>query len=276
MSTPLILLPGDEVPASHVPSTNSNNPLKLGSGVRLLSQPSSKATNSNHVLTATQAGILATDTKRNIVSLQTFSNRRYIPTTNDLVIAQVHHSSIDYFHCIVTPHTAQALLGQLSFEGATKKTRPQLKGGDLVYARVLSVGVGAGAEVELTCVNPATGKAEPGGLGPLTGGMVFEISTGFAARLIRASSSSADHGDPIDGLVVLAELGRKLESLGGFEIAVGRNGKVWVDCSSAGESAVKATIAIGRCLQTTDDQNLNSMDQKKLVTRILREMKLSS
>ena len=276
MSTPLILLPGDEIPGSHIPSTNSNNPLKLGSGVRLLSQPSAKAANSNHVLTATQAGILATDAKRNIVSLQTFSNRRYIPTTNDLVIAQVHHSSIDYFHCIVTPHTAQALLGQLSFEGATKKTRPQLKGGDIVYARVLSVGVGAGAEVELTCVNPATGKAEPGGLGPLNGGMVFDISTGFAARLIRASSSSADHGDPIDGLVVLAELGRKLESLGGFEIAVGRNGKVWVDCSAAEESAVKSTIAIGRCLQTTDDQNLNSMDQKKLVTRILRDMKISS
>lgn len=276
MSTPLILLPGDEIPGSHVPCTNSNNPLKLGSGVRLLSQPSAKAANSNHVLTATQAGILATDAKRNIVSLQTFSNRRYIPTTNDLVIAQVHHSSIDYFHCIVTPHTAQALLGQLSFEGATKKTRPQLKGGDIVYARVLSVGVGAGAEVELTCVNPATGKAEPGGLGPLTGGMVFDISTGFAARLIKASSSSADHGDPIDGLVVLAELGRKLESLGGFEIAVGRNGKVWVDCSAAEESAVKSTIAIGRCLQTTDDQNLNSMDQKKLVTRILRDMKISS
>ncbi|KAJ5749810.1 hypothetical protein N7533_006838 [Penicillium manginii] len=275
MSTPLILLPGDEVPSSHLPSTKSN-PLKLGSGVRLLSQPSAKPAASNHILTATQAGILATDAKRNTVSLQSFSNRRYIPTTNDLVIAQVHHSSIDYFHCIVTPHTAQALLGQLSFEGATKKTRPMLKGGDLVYARVSSVGVGAGAEVEITCVNPATGKAEPGGLGPLTGGMVFDISTGFSARLIRASSSSADHGDAIDGLVVLAELGKKLESLGGFEIAVGRNGKVWIDCSAAGENAIKSTIAVGRCLQTTDDKDLNAMDQKKLVTRILREMKLIS
>ena len=151
-----------------------------------------------------------------------------------------------------------------------------LKQGDLVYARVLSIGVGAGAEVELTCVNPATGKSEPGGLGPLASGMVFDVSTGLAARLIRASSSSADHGEAIDGLVVLSELGRKLESLGGFEIAVGRNGKVWVDCSNAGESALKSTVAIGRCLAGTDEHNLNPTDQKKLVSKILREMKLGS
>ncbi|CAI7579867.1 unnamed protein product [Penicillium glandicola] len=251
MSAPLVLLPSDEVPQDHLP-TNNSNPLRLGPGLRILSQPSSKG--SNHVLTATQAGLLTTDAKRNTVSLLSFPNRRYIPTVNDFVIAQIHHSSVDFFHCMVTPHTAHALLGQLSFEGASKKTRPMLKQGELVYARVQSVGVGAGAEVELTCVNPATGKAD-GGLGPLTGGMVFDVST---------------------GLVVLSELGKKLESLGGFEIAVGRNGKVWVDCSNAAESAVKVTIAIGRCLQETDQQNLHTHDQKKLVMKILRDMKLVS
>ncbi|EPS30461.1 hypothetical protein PDE_05412 [Penicillium oxalicum 114-2] len=277
MSAPLVLLPGDEVPSDHLPSNNSN-PLKLGPGLRLLSQPSSKSANthSQHVLTATQAGVLTTDAKRNTVSLLSFSNRRYIPTVNDLIIAQIHHSSVDYFHCMVTPHTAHALLGQLSFEGATKKTRPMLRQGDLVYARVLSIGLGAGAEVELTCVNPATGKSEPGGLGPLNGGMVFDVSTGMAARLLRASSSSSEQSESIDGLVVLSELGKKLESLGGFEIAVGRNGKVWVDCSNAGESAIKATIAIGRCLQTVDEKSLGPADQKKFVTRVLREMKLAS
>ncbi|KAJ5341220.1 Exosome complex RNA-binding protein 1/RRP40/RRP4 [Penicillium brevicompactum] len=275
MSAPVVLLPSDEVPRDHLPTTKSNNPLRLGPGLRLLSQPSSTAGDSEHVVTATQAGLLTTDAKRNTVSLLSFPNRRYVPTANDLIIAQIHHSSIDFFHCIVTPNTAHALLGQLSFEGATKKTRPMLKQGELVYARVQSVGVGAGAEVELTCVNPATGKAD-GGLGPLVGGMVFDVSTGMAARLIRASSASADNTEPVEGLVVLSELGRKLESLGGFELAVGRNGKVWVDCSNAGESAIKVTIAIGRCLQETDQQNLHPHDQKKLVTKVLRDMKLVS
>ncbi|KAL5343434.1 hypothetical protein BJX70DRAFT_354164 [Aspergillus crustosus] len=272
MSSPLILLPGDEVPTDYLPS-NTSAPLRLGPGLRLLSQPPSSKP-SNHVLTATQAGLLSTDNKRNAVSILSSSNRRYIPTANDLVVAQVHHSSVDYFYCMITPQASHALLGQLSFEGATKKTRPQLKGGDLVYARVLSTGLGPGAEVELTCVNPATGKAEPGGLGPLTGGMVFDISTGFAARLIRASSSSPDQQDGVAGLVVLDELGKKLEKVGGFEIAVGRNGKVWVDCSNSEDDAIKATVAIGRCITTIDEHNLNPTDQRKLVTRILREMKI--
>ncbi|GES62819.1 exosome complex exonuclease Rrp40 [Aspergillus terreus] len=275
MSSPLILLPGDHVPSEYLPSSNSSAPLRLGPGLRLLSQPpSSTSKSSDHVLAATQPGILTTDPKRNAVSLLPTPNRRYIPTANDLVIAQIHHSSPDYFHCMITPQAPQVLLGQLAFEGATKKTRPMLRQGDLVYARVLSTGLGAGAEVELTCVNPATGRAEPGGLGPLTGGMVFDISTGMAARLMRASSSSAENQDGVDGLVVLDELGKKLEKVGGFEIAVGRNGKVWVDCANGGDSAVKATVAIGRCLSAIDEHNLNPADQKKLVSRILREMKV--
>ncbi|KAJ5294119.1 hypothetical protein PENANT_c009G06795 [Penicillium antarcticum] len=272
MTTPLVLLPSDEVPRDYLPANNSN-PLRLGPGLRILSQPSSKSADSKHVLTATQAGLLTTDAKKNTVSLLSFPNRRYIPTVNDFVIAQIHHSSADFFHCMVSPHTAHALLGQLSFEGASKKTRPMLKQGELVYARVLSVGVGAGAEVELTCVSPSTGKAE-GGMGPLAGGMVFDVSTGMAARLIRANNPSAEI-DEIEGLVILAELDKKLDPFGGFELAVGRNGKVWVNCSDSEENTVKATVAIGRCLQETDQKNLHPHDQKKLVSKVLREMKLT-
>jgi exosome complex component RRP40 len=273
MTTPSILLPGDHVPPNVLPSTKSA-PLKIGPGMRLLYQqqePQQKTSPSNHTITATHAGLLSADQKRNTVSVLSFPNSRYIPTPNDLVIAQIHHSSADYFHCIITPHTPHALLGQLAFEGATKKTRPMLKQGELVYARVLSVGVGAGTETELTCVNPATGKAEPGGLGPLTGGMLFDVSTGLAARLMKAGSSSADGAT---GIVIFDELGKKLESKGGFEIAVGRNGKVWVDCSGSGDVAVKATVAIGRCLKETDDRNLDPNEQRKLVSKVLREMKI--
>ena len=71
---------------------------------------------------------------------------------------------------------------------------------------------------------------------------------------------------------MLFRSGKKLESVGGFEIAVGRNGKVWVDCSNGGDAAVKATVAIGRCLAAVEEHELNPTDQKKLVTRILREL----
>jgi len=268
MASPSILLPGDDV-LLDLRSTTST-PLKVGTGLRLLHE-SATSTPPSYTVTATHAGLLSTDNKRNTISVLSFANHRYIATINDLVIAQIHHSSLDYLHCIVTPHTPYALLGQLAFEGATKKTRPVLKPGDLVYARVLSVGVGAGTEVELVCVNPATGKAEPGGLGPLAGGMVFDVSVGFAARLMRASSASAP-GDT--DVVILDELGKKLEHKGGFEIAVGRNGKVWIDCSSNKDIAVQATIAIGRCLTETDTCNLDPIEQRKLVSRILRAARI--
>jgi RNA-binding protein Rrp4 and related proteins (contain S1 domain and KH domain) len=170
MTSPAILLPGDNVPSDLLPSSTGSAPLRLGPGLRLLSQQNPTVStpqwrSPGHTVTATHAGLLSTDAKRNAVSILTFPNYRYIPTVHDLVIAQIQRSSPDYFHCTITPHAPQVMLGQLAFEGATKKTRPMLKAGDLVYARVLSVGVGAGAEVEITCVNPATGKAD-GGLGP--------------------------------------------------------------------------------------------------------------
>ncbi|KAH8692979.1 putative exosome complex exonuclease Rrp40 [Talaromyces proteolyticus] len=273
MSQPSILLPGEQVPSDALPSTGPA-PLRLGAGARLLHKSQSqhsKGTPKDYEIVATQAGLLSTDQKRNTITIQSFPNHRYIPTVNDLIIAQVHRSSQDFHHCIITPHAPFAVLGQLAFEGASKKTRPNLKQGDLVYARVLSVGVGAGTDIELTCVNPATGKAEPGGLGPLTGGMLFDVSTGLAARLMKTGSSAA-----AESVAVLEELGKKLESKGGFEIAVGRNGKVWIDCSSNSDIAVKMTIAIGQCLKELDRQNLSPAEQRKLVSRVIRELKIDA
>lgn len=274
MSTTAIVLPGDQVSSNILPSTTT--PIRIGPGLRSLGHrniPSKTVDSSHNIIQATQAGILSVDPNRRSVSVQSFPNRRYIPTANDLVIAQVQRSSQDFFHCIITPHAPFAVLGQLAFEGASKKTRPNLKQGDLVYARVLSVGVGAGTEVELTCVNPATGKAEPGGLGMLSSGMLFDVSTGLAARLLRASSSTTSA--QAASVVVLEELGQKLESKGGFEIAVGRNGKVWVDCSGSGDAAVKMTVAIGKCLKELDQRHLTPAEQKKLVSRVLRELNVT-
>ena len=63
--------------------------------------------------------------------------------------------------------------------------------------------------------------------------------------------------------VVLELLAEKL----GFETAVGRNGKVWVDGGD-----VKTTLAVGRALVETDEKSLGMDQQKKLVARLLREL----
>lgn len=136
---------------------------------------------------------------------------------------------------------------------ATKKTRPQLAAGQLVYARVSLANKHMDAELE--CVNSATGKAE--GMGPLTGGMLFTVSLGFARRLLMPKSTTEG------GIVVLEELGK----MGlGFEIATGRNGKVWVKSDS-----VKTILIVGRSLREADEGKLDVDAQKSLVKQVVKE-----
>lgn len=137
---------------------------------------------------------------------------------------------------------------------ASKKTRPNLPSGALVYARVSLAN--RHMDPELECVSSATGKAE--GLGPLVGGMLYNISLGMARRLLMRKS--AEEGK----IVVLEELG----SAGlAFETAVGRNGKMWVNSES-----VKTVLVVGRAVKDTDELNLSVEQQKKLVRKLVKEM----
>ena len=107
---------------------------------------------------------------------------------------------------------------------------------------------------EIECVHPSTGKAD--GLGELVGGMLFDISLGMARRLMMANTR--DHG----GVILLDELGEKGAR---FEIAVGRNGKVWVNSDS-----IRATTAIGKALQEIDSEGQCVAAQEKTVKKVLR------
>jgi exosome complex component RRP40 len=235
-----LLLPGEEIPPDQLPKSKKGT-LTLGPGLRHIPPTT--------ILTTT-SGSLHIDNKKSALWLE-HPHGRYQPSVGDLVVAQIHHSSTDTYHCVLTPHTPFALLGQLSFEGANKKTRPKLEASDLVYARVCRASKGEDVEVE--CCNSATGKAE--GMGPLKGGMVFEVHPAFARRLMLGAGKG--------GVVLLEEVGEKVR----FEVAVGRNGRVWVDSGS-----VKATVAIGRLLAEVDEQGLGVEEQKKLVRRVLREV----
>lgn len=168
---------------------------------------------------------------------------QYIPQIHDVIIATVHHSSNDFFHCVITPYTAFAQLPHLAFEGASKKTRPQLVPGSLIYARVISAS--KFMDPELACVNPSTGKSE--GMGELKGGMVFGLSLGMSRRLL--AKKKMNEG----GLVVLEEIAKKLA----FEVAIGRNGLVWVKAEG-----IRETLLVGKALQESDEAMLGMEGQE--------------
>lgn len=179
---------------------------------------------------------------------------QYIPAVGDLVIGKIDKSAVDFYYASLSDYTSNASLPQLAFEGATKKTRPQLASGALVYARVSLAN--RHMDPELECVSATTGKAD--GLGPLVGGMLYDISLGMARRLLMRKS--VEEGK----LVVLEELG----SAGlAFETAVGRNGKMWVNSES-----IKTILVVGRAVKETDDKDLTVDQQKKLVRRLIKEM----
>ncbi|CAF9933278.1 exosome non-catalytic core subunit rrp40 [Imshaugia aleurites] len=242
MATQTLVLPGDTISPNILPiPSNPSHFLKLGPGLRH-TPPST--------ITSVLAGSLCIDPKKNAIWVENNSGR-YIPQPHDLILATVHHSSTDWYHCAITPYTTLAQLPHLAFEGATKKTRPQLNAGSLVYARVVSAA--KHTDVEITCCNASTGKSE--GMGELKGGMVFDVSLGMARRLLLARQREEG------GIVVLEGLAEKVA----FEVAVGRNGKVWVK-----SGGVKETLLVGRALQETDREGLGVEEQGRLVKKLLR------
>jgi len=64
-----------------------------------------------------------------------------------------------------------------------------------------------------------------------------------------------------DGREVLEELGERLA----FEVAVGRNGKVWVDAGN-----VKTTLLVGRCIQQSE--GLTAEEVREMVRRDLKRL----
>ncbi|KAF1913551.1 hypothetical protein BDU57DRAFT_314987 [Ampelomyces quisqualis] len=235
-----LVLPGDKIPPSALPTgTGKRKTLKLGPGLRHIA-PNTIAT--------TIAGALTTDDRKNAASID-FNTGRYRPYPHDLVIATITSSTSDAFACTLSPHTPPATLPHLAFEGASKKSRPQLAPHALVYCRV--VAASRDAPPELTCVDAATGKAA--GLGVLKGGMVFSVSLGMARRLLAPRSEMA----------LLEGLGASM----GFEVTVGRNGVVHVDAGS-----VRATMAVGRGLQEVDERGVDDAGQRNMVGEILKSI----
>ncbi|KAI9813493.1 MAG: exosome non-catalytic core subunit rrp40 [Thelocarpon impressellum] len=242
MSSAGFFMPGDAIPPHLLPvPSNPAIPLKLGPGLRHIPP---------ETITPTVAGELCVDGRKNAVWVEN-NGGRYIPTVGDTILATIHHSSPDLYHCIVTPYTPLATLPQLAFPGASKKTRPMLSPGSLVYARVSLAS--KHLEPELECVKAATGKAD--GLGELKGGMVFDVSLGFARRLMMPDVAGQG------GVVLLEELAERVP----FEMAVGRNGRVWVDAME-----VRKTLAVGSALVQVDASVSGVEEQRALVKRLLK------
>lgn len=106
------------------------------------------------------------------------------------------------------------MLPALAFESATKRNRPKLDVGDIVYCRI--TWARPGMEPEAACTD-ANGKSE--GMGPLVEGYCFDTTTAHCQKL---------WGKP-------PEL-KHIEQTQVGEVAIGLNGRVWVKSASMGHT----------------------------------------
>ncbi|KAF7314443.1 hypothetical protein MKEN_00917100 [Mycena kentingensis (nom. inval.)] len=208
------VLPGQIVPAQHVN-------LKLGPG---LLQTTSVGASSSSII-ATRAGTLHHSANRSKWWVEN-NSRRYVPAAQEPVIGVIAQKAGEGFRVdIGSAHSAS--LDGLAFEGATKRNRPNLRIGNLVYARISLAH--KDMEPELECFDAQTRKAE--GFGELKGGFLVRCSLGMCRLLLDAKH------------FLLPILGERFE----LQVVTGVNGRVWISTKE-----LKETIAVARCIEAVD------------------------
>ncbi|KAL7222853.1 hypothetical protein ACSBR1_024530 [Camellia fascicularis] len=172
------------------------------------------------------------------------SQKRYVPCVRDNVLGIVVDSKADNF-LVDIKGPALAFLPVLSFEGGTRRNIPKFEVGTLIYVRVVKANTGMNPE--LSCTD-ATGKAAE--YGPLKDGFTFESSTGLARMLLSSPTCP-----------VLEGLAKKLS----FEIAVGLNGRVWVNAE-----APSTVILVSNAIMNSE--SLSGVQQKIMVEKLLQRV----
>lgn len=207
-----VVLPGEYIT---VPSSSGGCKTTIGVG---LYEDQKKNGNVDTVVSHT-TGILkkSSNTKTGSETFWVDTNRsRYYAKLGDQVVGVIEEKGGDFFvvnifsgfHCI---------LSRLAFEGATKRNKPELNKGDLVYARVSAATDETNTrDTELTCLSSDGSKKEW-----TTGETIYgELPQGL---LIRVSILKAKNMLKPD-CAILNALGRHYC----FECAVGMNGAIWV------------------------------------------------
>ncbi|KDQ11144.1 hypothetical protein BOTBODRAFT_82059, partial [Botryobasidium botryosum FD-172 SS1] len=152
--------------------------------------------------------------------------KRYVPAPQESVIGIITNKHAEGYRVdIGGAHNAS--LDALAFEGATKRNKPNLKIGSIVYARVSLAH--KDMEPELECFDAQTRKA--GGFGELRAGFLVNCSLGTCRALL----------DPKHFLIPL--FGARFP----LEIVTGMNGRVWVSTEDP-----RHTIALARCIEAVD------------------------
>lgn len=129
----------------------------------------------------------------------------------------------------------QAALSWEGFEASSRKNRAQWPPGSTIYARVTLANKDMEPEIECKAANGKT-KA----FGKLDGGIIFRCSLSYCRKLLARNCP------------VLKYLGKKIP----YEIAVGLNGRVWINSQSP-----KHTILVSNTIQLAEHLSEDKIEE---------------
>ena len=173
---PLAVLPGQDVTNK---ISGHSKTIKIGTGLEMLDNPNEVQPQ----IRCTIAGVLRYRAPASYWVES--SNIIYIPKVNDQVVGIVEDRTSDFYKINIFS-TAPALLNKLAFEGATKRNKPELKKGDIVYVRVTMSH--KDLDYECTCISSSGVKKEwstgEAIYGPLDKGLVLVVPVGVARAML--------------------------------------------------------------------------------------------
>jgi len=218
-----LLFPGDFVRVEDEPKKTRE--VKLDGGLQPWSRGKKRKSNEK-LLRITRVGKLRkTNSDRWSVSKDV---KRYIPKRDDSVVGVVTDTR-SWEATVDIGGPKRAKMSLLAFEGATKRSKPSIEVGSVLYCRVLKDS--KDLPPELTCKHPYFKKDWVTGqniYSELKGGYVIPIEKHFAKRLLESDC------------FVLKEIALHFK----YEVAIGLNGRVWVN-----SGRIKDTVLICNMIQ---------------------------
>ena len=195
-------------------------------------------TNGN--LVAKKCGVLLTDYKGKAMEEtndEVFRSlgKYYSAKVDDPVIGIIVQKSSEFYKVDINSYT-HAILNTKDFEGATKKQKPNLNLGDLVFARISKVN--KFDTPTLSCINPLEHKNWASGesyFGGIKNGNLFSIN-----RLNTWSFYKENYAL------------NRLNDVVGYEIIVGFNGRMWINSEKPEDIYTIYEILINSLSQSED------------------------
>lgn len=136
---------------------------------------------------------------------------------NDFVVGIVTVRTAEFYKVDINYGVYQAILKTLAFDGATRKNRPNLNVGSLVYARVTTSSTFC--EPELECTS-ADGVRNDEGFGPIKDGVLARCSSSFSQQYLFLDFMLSFCRLQLVGHTLLKKLGSHFA----FESIIGANG----------------------------------------------------